>query len=315
MLVIPSSNQANPEMDFGHRADFLATVNLPCLPLGLGAQAQHLGAEIPFPHGTLRYLRALSARSHQIGVRGPYTADVLAKVGIRNTAVIGCPSHFINPLPTLGKIIEQKLCHGAFKRLAVTASDLRPAHRKLERKLFRWLLRWEGAYVCQSHLGLVSLARNRMDEITVAELDQIRCFLQRRSVRFLSRGAFLVAARQRFRVFFDAGAWLEFLTCFDLAIGARIHGNLLAVQAGTPGICIYHDARTQELCRTTGLANVAVKDFMSARRPRDLLDLISFDGGSFDRNRVVLAGAYRKLLVEAGVGVSDHLTKLAESGH
>jgi len=313
LLVIPSANQANPDMDFRPRADFLEAVNLPCLPLGLGAQAPHLGAEAPFPRGTLRYLRALSARSHQIGVRGEYTADVLAKVGVRNTVVIGCPSHFINPLPTLGKVIEQKLHHGVFKRLAVTASDLRPAHRKLERKLFRWLLRWDGAYVCQSHPSLVSLARNRLDEITVAEVDEIRRYLQRPSARLRPRGKFLAAARQRFRVFFDAGAWLEFLTGFDLALGARIHGNLLAVQAGTPGICIHHDARMQELCRTTGLANVSVKDFLSARRPRDLLDMISFDGDSFDRNRSTLARTYQKLLVERGVGVSDHLTKLAES--
>ena len=62
LLVIPSSNQANPATDFGHRAAFLEAVDLPCLPVGLGAQAADLGAEVTFPHGTLRYLRALAAR-------------------------------------------------------------------------------------------------------------------------------------------------------------------------------------------------------------------------------------------------------------
>src|SRR4051794_6062113 len=35
LLVIPSSNQANPEADFSHRAAFLEAVDLPCLALGL----------------------------------------------------------------------------------------------------------------------------------------------------------------------------------------------------------------------------------------------------------------------------------------
>jgi hypothetical protein len=256
----------------------------------------------------------LSKRSRHIGVRGTYTAEVLARVGVRNTVVIGCPSHFINPLPTRGSVVAGKLRRGVFGRLAVTAGDLRPGHQNLERKLFGWLLQREGAYVCQSHPHLVSLARNRRDELTTAEVDQIRRYLQPRPVRLLPRSKFLATARQCFRVFFDAGAWLEFLTGFDLAVGARLHGNLLAVQAATPGVCIHHDARTQELCRTTGLPNVSVKDFLSARHPRHLVALTAFDGNDFDRKRAALARDYRKLLVEGGVEVSDQLTKLAEPG-
>src|SRR4051794_20092386 len=30
LLVIPSSNQANPQTDFSHRAEFLEAVDLPC---------------------------------------------------------------------------------------------------------------------------------------------------------------------------------------------------------------------------------------------------------------------------------------------
>src|SRR5688572_4816073 len=82
LLVIPSSNQVNPVSDFGPRADFLEAVDLPCLPLGLGAQAPHLGAELTLPRGTLRYVHALSRRSRLIGVRGEYTADVLAKLAV-----------------------------------------------------------------------------------------------------------------------------------------------------------------------------------------------------------------------------------------
>ena len=146
----------------------------------------------------------------------------------------------------------------------------------------------------------------------MAEIDQIRRYLECHSDR-LPRSEFLALARERFRVFFDAGAWLELLTTFNLAIGPRIHGNLLAVQAAVPGICIRHDARTEELCRTIALPNVSVRDFLSARQPEDLVERTAFDGNAFDRTRAVLARTYRGLLVASGVGVIDELTALAES--
>jgi len=314
LLVIPSSNQVNPDVDFGPRADFLEAVNLPCLPVGLGAQAPYLGADVSLPRGTIRYLKILSERSRQIGVRGEYTADVLAKVGVRNTVVIGCPSHFINPLSALGAVIERKLRHATFNRVAVAAGDLNPAHRNIERKLFGWLLRREGVYICQSHVGLVALARNRPDEISMAEVDKIRRHLQRRRLRFMTCAEFLAVVRQRFRVFFDAAAWLEFLTRLDLVIGLRIHGNLLAVQAGTPGICIRHDARTEELCRTTGIPSVPVNEFLVARRMRTLVNAMGFQGNDFDRKRAALARDYRALFAGSGVNVSNGLAELTQSG-
>jgi hypothetical protein len=313
LLVIPSSNQANPEADFSHRADFLEAVDLPCLALGLGAQGPDLAAEVTFPPGTLRYLRALSDRSRLIGVRGEYTAGVLAKVGIRNTAVIGCPSNFINPSATLGAVIERKLRGGAFRCLAVTAGDLTPAHRPLERKLIRWLLAREGAYVCQSHPVLVALARGRVSEVTKADVDQVRRYVQPKPRRLRPRSRFVSLARERFRVFFDAGAWLEFLASCDLAVGPRIHGNLLAVQAATPGVCIHHDARTEELCRTIGLPHVSAEAFLSVRRPQALIESTAFDGCRFDRTRAALAQAYRQLLLTNGVSASDSLTGLTSS--
>jgi hypothetical protein len=230
---------------------------------------------------------------------------------VRNTVVIGCPSNFINPAPTLGAAVESELRRQRFERLAVTAGDLTPAHRQVERRLFGWLLRRGGAYICQSHPALISVGRDRLGEVPPADVDRIRRCLQS-APRRLPRAKFLAAARDRFRVFFDAGAWLEYLTTFDLAVGARIHGNLLAVQAGTPGVCVYHDARTQELCQTIGLPHVSVAQFLSVQRPEELVELNGFDGTTYDRRRSALAREYRGLLVEGGVDVTDNLTRLAE---
>ena len=311
VLVIPSSNQAHPTMDFSRRADFIETVGLPCLPVGLGAQAPELGARLTFLPGTLRYLQALAERSHLIGVRGEYTAEVLAGIGVRNTVVIGCPANFINPLPTLGRVIEEKLFGRAVRRLAVTAGDLDPHQRSLERKLYGWVLAHDGAYVCQSRHDLVALARRRRCEVAEEQLGEIYNYFESDVDDGEGRARFLAEAEQRFRVFFDAEAWLSFLAHFDLVIGTRFHGNLLALQAGTPGVCIHHDARTEELCDTLAIPHIGQSDLMAARDLGEVPSRVSFDGAAYDRRRASLARAYRQLLAAKGVAVSRGLAALA----
>jgi hypothetical protein len=196
----------------------------------------------------------------------------------------------------------------------VTAGDLRPEHRRVERKLFRWLLSREGAYVCQSNCELISLARNRTWEVASSEVDELRQYLQPPSRGLRRRREFLTMVRERFRVFFDVGAWLEFLAGFDLSLGTRLHGNLLALQAGTLGICIHHDARTKELCATTMIPHLSIKTCLAAKSFRQLVEMVHFDGGEFDRRRADLARTYRGLLLDGGIKVSQSLDRLVEGG-
>lgn len=62
--------------------------------IGAGAQAYEFGGCIALTEGTRCFLGYVAARSVSIGVRGHYTAEVLARLGIRNVDVIGCPSAF-----------------------------------------------------------------------------------------------------------------------------------------------------------------------------------------------------------------------------
>lgn len=312
LLVIPSANQAHPGMDFSRRADFLESADLPCLALGLGAQAPSSRPELTLKCGTIRYLQAISERSLQIGVRGEYTASMLARIGITNTVVVGCPSNFINPSRELGTALEQKLRGRIAKRLVVTAGDLRPEQRSIERKLFKWVVACRGAYVCQSNLDLIALARNRLTEVTGEQVRQLRQYLRPINHHPTGRGRFLELVRHHFRVFFDVGAWLEFLSCFDLSMGTRLHGNLLAIQAETPGICIHHDARTEELCRTTNMPHLSMKEFTTAKRLPDLVDMTRFDGIGFDQQRILLARQYRELLIGCGIKVCNDLNQLTK---
>jgi hypothetical protein len=312
LLVIPSSNQANPAADLSERAAFLEAVDLPCLAVGIGAQSPSRRDHVRLAPSTTRYLRSLSERGPAVGVRGDFTAEVLSYYGVRNTVVVGCPSHFINSSPMLGSQIAERIERGRFERLALTDIELVPSLRSVDRKLFQWLLRADGAYVCQSHPCVISLARSRMEEIAEDSVEAFhRHLLSPEEWKTRPPSWLVEEARRRFRVFFDVEAWLEFLTGFDLVVGVRFHGNLLAMQAGTPGVCVVHDARTEELCETTALPHVRPEQVLAAKSVEDLVEAATFDAVAFDARRRDLANTYWRLLSSCGVESSEALRRLA----
>ncbi|MGL6340115.1 MAG: polysaccharide pyruvyl transferase family protein [Waterburya sp.] len=306
LIIFPAANQLIPQWNGEKAAEFIEQVNLPCLVIGLGAQASQLGETINLQEGTIRWIRAIAERSHYISVRGEYTLDVLAKLGINNAVVTGCPSNFINPNPNLGVTIEQKLQLSP-RNLVITDNAGREPLKLVEQKLLNWLKLYDGSYVCQSPKEMVALARKRFDEIDPIWLKKINEYL----LPHLSSEEFIVFVKHYFRTFFDIGAWLEFLSSVDLTIGTRLHGNMLSVQSATPGICIYHDSRTNELCNTVLIPHVSVDQFMAARDIKELVDLASFDGYSFDKNRRKLAYEYKNILAKNGVEINNYLCKLA----
>jgi hypothetical protein len=314
MLVYPAANAINPRRDHTQRADFIEAVDLPCVVVGLGAQAPELGSEVKLNKGSERWLKALAERSHSIGVRGEYTADVLSRIGIQNTLVLGCPSHLINPLPTLGEVLEKKFYHNQLQKLVVAAgSPEKKSLKRVEQKLIGWLRSHNGTYVCQAPPQLISLARNGENEVSKEWLNQFRRYLlPTLSYYTQPRSKFVSFIKQHFRIFFNVEEWLEFLSCFDLSLGTRMHGSSLATQSATPAICIYHDSRTRELCRTLAIPHVSVNQFLSVRDIKELIDSVCFDGKSFDQNRIKLAYQYRELLIKSGISTSDRLNLLAE---
>ena len=63
---------------------------IPFIPMSVGVQSEGEG-DFRLEKDTVRLLKKLEERA-VIGVRGEYTAEVLSRHGIKNMAVIGCPS-------------------------------------------------------------------------------------------------------------------------------------------------------------------------------------------------------------------------------
>lgn len=166
----------NPVRDYASRAEFLNEARLPLVAVGLGAQARRIGDHVPLTPGTVDYVRALSAWSDVIGVRGVYSGEVLKATGVSNYEVTGCPSNFLNPNESLGVSISDRMGEGAFARAVLTQGDQKKVLRPVERKALRWVRGREGHPIAQSGATLTA---------TVAGVDALSLRLKYRIRRHL----------------------------------------------------------------------------------------------------------------------------------
>lgn len=218
-------------------------------------------------------------------MRGPFTLKVLEAHGLAGRAVVtGCPSLFINPHPDLGRKIAAK-AQRPVEQVAVTAGHQKWKQLgRIEQSLTR-LLEGGGSYVVQSPMEMVALARGEADILPEADLLELRDY----ACPELSPDEFMRWSRRHARAFFNVSEWMEHMRGVDFVVGTRIHGVMLAIQAGTPGLCIAHDSRTREMCETMGLPFVMARDIIGGARLEELRARFVFDGEAFDRHRRTLA--------------------------
>ncbi len=313
VCVIPCANQFGRHHNLGQLARRIEKIATPFVAIGLGAQSG-LDMRIPeVPEGTVLWLRRVTERApsrmSNVAVRGEFSQRVLEAYGFHEACVTGCPSLFLNPSTTLGRLIADRIVDVP-QHVAVAAGHPGWQHlSRIERSLAHIVTATNGAYVCQSPLESVRMGRGEIDDLTVAELDRCRRYIDRE----LSTGEFKAWARSHAIVFFNVPGWMEFLRRFDFVVGTRIHGTVLGLQAGVPALCIVSDSRTLELCQTMRIPYVVAKDCSDGLKLEDLSRLFrdQFDAAQFDANRHALAKSYCAFLEGNGLTVAADMRRLA----
>lgn len=313
IAVLPCANQVGKHADQGSRANLISQLDIPVVAVGLGAQSR-TEAEIPVvPDGTLRWLREIRARAHSsrpnISVRGEYSRRVLEHAGIHNVEVLGCPSLFINPSPGLGREIAARNASAGFEVTVAAGNPQRSSYAPVEKRLIELSLRTGGAYVVQHPLPFVKAARRELADIPAPWMKKLHDFCGD------DRAAGQFPLPPNSTVYFDVDVWMERLRQSDFVVGMRIHGVMLAIQAGVPALCVTHDTRTSELCKTMKLPHVSANEILAAGfRPEDLKRIFEeqFDAVEFDNNRLALALQYQRFLVGAGLDASEVIRALVK---
>ncbi|WP_200281562.1 polysaccharide pyruvyl transferase family protein [Rhabdochromatium marinum] len=304
--VLPCANQLGGHVDLGALAQSFERIDRPMVAIGLGAQSSNTAVMPDLPEGSLRWVRAIIAqapsKAPNISVRGAFTQRVLDHYGLgAQTQVLGCPSLFINPDPALGQRIGRRF--GPIRRLAVAAGNPWEPWNRLERSLAALVTQQRGAYIVQHPLELLKLAWDETQSLSDASLSSIRAAID----PAMSRDDLATWSRLHARVFGSIPEWMDALGEFDFVVGTRVHGIVLALQAGVPALCIAHDSRTLELCETMCVPHVTIAEVIDGVTLEDLPRLFRFDPLAFDQRRQNLAQNYWDFLWRNGIETQPFL--------
>ena len=315
VAVVPAANQLGPHTDFSKLAGRWSALDVGMVMIGLGAQGPDDSAIPDVSEGTLRWIRGIAdrapGRGPNIAVRGPHSLRVLERFGLADQAVVlGCPSLLLNPSPTLGREVADSM--HAPERIAVVAGHYGWKRLwRLEASLAELVGEGRGSYVGQAPLEMVMLTRGEADHLPEEALRRCRDFVHPE----MPLPRFVRWSRKHGSAFFDISDWLEHYRRFDLVVGTRIHGTLLALQAGVPALCIAHDVRTTEMCETMRIPFVPAGDVLDGVTRDQVAELVRerFDPDAFDANRLRLCASYVAFLRENTIEPVDWLVAMADA--
>ena len=308
--VIQGANQLGPHFAADQWPKRFEQLTVGLLIVGLGAQSDIAGSIPELPESALEWVRRIAERAPgkgpNLGVRGAFTKAVLQRYGLAEYAeIIGCPSLFINPNPNLGREIAENLKEP--RRIAVVAGHETWHHlADIEAALGRLVSETDGSYIGQHGLNMMKLTRGEAGDLTEEDLEALCDYI----TPGMNLGEFVRWSRVYGNVFFDVAEWMAHCREYDFVIGTRIHGTMVALQAGTPALCIVHDSRTLELCETMCVPHVHAEAVRDGITRDGLIRLFEFDPKIFDENRRRLCANYVSFLECNGVKSVDWLKRL-----
>lgn len=252
------SNYLHPAMDWENAPQVLRRLKIPILAFGIGAQAPARGA-LELSEASRTVVRIIADRSVSMGVRGAYTADVLWSLGVRDLRIVGCPTVFRNIDPDL-RIDLPKL------------EDVRKVAFTLRREVGHDYASDVGRYLDLQRGTILDLARRfDLEVLAQGEVEEKKILWGDTSLREAGLGTLResgwlrgpgdpMEALYRTRLFYaDSVAEFEAkLREKHLALGYRLHGNLLGLANRVPAVYFTYDSRTVEFAETFAIPSFDV---------------------------------------------------------
>ena len=295
-VTIAAANFLFSGFDLGPYADIIEKVNLPCLMVGLGAQAPKAGGIPEITPGTKRFVRAVAARAYKIGVRGAFTADVLGQLGVKNVEVTGCPSFYLSSPSQIRSAFDAR--PEVRTRVSLNGSRNVIAHssqpkkmKAIERQMLRHCISSGCQFVLQSEVEEMNLLSNADDPEAVQLAERIITSLDAQDIK---PEELRKAIQAQFKIFFDFDQWVENIRTCAFSTGTRFHGNLIALLCGVPAHVICHDSRTQELCEFADIPHTALEHLPETFHINDLQRDTNVE--KFIRRHALNYSAYRTFL-------------------
>jgi len=264
-VCLRASNYIHEEMQWGYLGDWLEALRLPVLCLGVGAQAAR-PRKMDLPAESRRVWHMIAERSPSIGVRGAFTASVLAELGIKNVDVVGCPTMFrgLSPRIELRHRTMDQIKRVGFSLRRETGANYTSDVADFLDTQKRLILR------LNQQFSLVLTAHGEIEEKVyyyndVTQLEKARKHLIETNWfdPLLGQQLEQIYALQ---LFFTpvVSHYDELVSSLDFTIGYRVHGVLPAIAMGTPSVLLRYDARSAELAETFKVPILDPKEALNA---------------------------------------------------
>jgi len=210
------------------------------IPLCVGLDYAYTN-EFSFSEDMKYFLKSISEQC-DIACRGEYVAEELNKIGIHNTTILGCPSLYYNENPDF-QIFTKELPEVC--RVSANATLWATKDKASAQDLKKFVI-----FCIKNNAEFI--------EQTITNGFGLDCKPE------ISIGGFM-DWRWRWKYFFEAKPWIEYMRRFDFVIGGRFHGCVAGILANVPTLVLNYDKRVEELCRYFKIPLIQFKDFDSSK--------------------------------------------------
>lgn len=251
-FVLPLANAFRPSFEGSLKAltYFIEKLKIPTIMLSGGAQSGPDGTFsnlLPMKDTVTRFCRAVLKTSSAITVRGEKTAEYIRSLGFNEVQAIGCPSMTLRgPNHRIERPTNvQSLAYNIESSKDICAAVVDDAEKH-----------YQSVYYPQDIATLEMM------------LWGVNRYSVKRDARLPLRSSHDEFASMRAEYHIEPYAWMASVRRRDFSFGPRIHGNVIAINSGTPAVVLAHDSRTEELADYHGIPYF---------RPSELSELKSVD--------------------------------------
>lgn len=271
--------------DFNYLENIVDEYLIPFIPISIGLQSTTYDIHFRLSNNTVRLLHKLEERA-VLGARGQFTAEILNKYGIKNIAVIGCPSMYYWKNKQL-KIFGDK-------PLGKCSCNFRSFYGKLsvpEKHFLSYCAKYEMQFIEQTKWRFIPEQVN-----DPAYFAYVQNWLDKNTVLPTS-----------------CEEWESVLQGITFSIGGRFHGNVMALWNGIRSLFLTVDSRTKELTDFFHLPSISMRRFHKEYPLEYYYD--QADYSDFNRIYPQLYAGFMNFAARNGLSVSDEKTLLFENGN
>ncbi len=234
MYIIPLANAFRYKFrnSLQNLTNFIERIRIPVVVIGIG-----VGNMQEFERNTdaiTAFVKAVLDKSALIGLRGNRTLKALTSLGFREdkeVTAIGCPSAYTFG-PTI-KVREPKLTRFG----KIVFNDNIRAKGQVHDFLFRSMAGRRNAWYMPQMIE--ELKELYLGAATTPAENAIPTYPSSIDHPYFRRG--------KSKFFTNIPSWMDFVSDADFSIGARMHGNVIPILAGTPSLFFMVDSRMRDM--------------------------------------------------------------------